>query len=504
MAAVLENAETAVPDPEDSSETEGRSGDIIHVLTCGSVDDGKSTLIGRLLWDGANLPEDVRAEVMQALLPDGKPDLSRLVDGLSAEREQGITIDIAWRYIDSGSRRYVIIDSPGHEQYTRNMATGASHADVAIMLVDARDGVKAQTRRHAAILGLLGVRRVILAVNKMDLVRGNEARFREIEAEFRSLTQRFDFDDAVAIPVVATTGDNVAFSSSTMTWYEGPTLIEQLNRTRPHGAAVAEAFRLPVQLAIRGSSDFRGLAGTVTSGLITVGDTVLDNASGRTARVRRIATMDGDLDAAHSGQAIVLQLDTDLDIARGAVLSTPDAPALHVRQLQARLFWMADTPFDPHARIFMRSATDLAPVSSLQVTSKLDLETLGEVDTAACAHNDVVLASITLARPMTLDCFSEHRGTGALVLVDALTGATLAGGAVVALHEIEDGTACAQFLLTASMLADGVCSELDPLSPEFQRRARAVADILSIAGVDVKLEDQRETLTATGALAQAS
>ncbi len=484
-AGVLEPGDGGRPGaPSDAASGDGSS-DLIHVLTCGSVDDGKSTLIGRLLWDGANLPEDARAEIMQTLLPDGRVDFSRLVDGLAAEREQGITIDIAWRYIDSGPRRYVIIDSPGHEQYTRNMATGASHADIAIMLVDARHGVKSQTRRHAAILGLLGVRRVILAVNKMDLVGGNEARFREIEADFRALTARFDFEDAAAIPVIATTGDNVARSSSAMTWYEGPTLIEQLNRTPSRGTVAAAAFRLPVQLTVRGASDFRGIAGTITSGSIAVGDVVLDNASGRTARVRRIATMDGDLEVAHSGQAIVLQLDRDLDISRGAVLSAPDAPARQVRQLEARLFWMADAPFDPERRLFLRGATDLVPVSSTGIKAKLDLDTLGEVETSACAHNDVVLASLTLGRPTTLDCFSDHKGTGAVVLVDALTGATLAGGSVVTLHEAE-GDASTGFILTTAVLAEAVCAGLEPSSPEFRHRANGVAEILKLAGVDVR------------------
>ncbi len=271
--------------PDHADQGSADAAGIIHVLTCGSVDDGKSTLIGRLLWDVADLPEDARAAVGEARLPDGRLDLSRLVDGLAAEREQGITIDIAWRYFDAGRRRYVIIDSPGHEQYTRNMATGASHADVAIMLVDARHGVKPQTRRHAAILGLLGVRRVILAVNKMDLVGGNEARFRDIEAEFRALTSHFAFGNAVAIPVIATDGDNVARSSSTMSWYEGPTLIEQLNSSALHGATQAASFSMPVQIVVRRAPDFRGLAGTISSGSIGVGRTVVDSMSGRTARV---------------------------------------------------------------------------------------------------------------------------------------------------------------------------------------------------------------------------
>jgi bifunctional enzyme CysN/CysC len=367
------------------------------------------------------------------------------------------------------------------------MATGASHADVAIMLVDARHGVKSQTRRHAAILGMLGVRRVILAVNKMDLVGGNEARFREIDAEFRALTSRFAFDNAAAIPVIATTGDNVARSSSTMSWYEGPTLIEQLNRTALHGAAEATSFRMPVQIVVRRAPDFRGLAGTISSGSIVIGSTVLDSASGRTARVRRIATMDGDLQAAHSGQAVVLQLDRDLDIARGTVLTTPDEPVQRVTRLDARLFWMAETPFDPGRRLLLRTATDLVPLSTARVTAKLDLETLGEIKADDCGQNDVVLASLTLGRPTALDRFADHRSTGALVLVDALTGATLAGGAAVALHEAS-GTENARFHLTTAMLAEGVCTGLEPTSIEFRRRALAVADILAAAGVDAEIE----------------
>lgn len=467
--------------PEDEVAT------IIHVLTCGSVDDGKSTLIGRLLWDVADLPEDARAAVAQSRLPDGGLDLSLLVDGLAAEREQGITIDIAWRYVDAGARRYVIIDSPGHEQYTRNMATGASHADVAIMLVDARHGVKPQTRRHAAILGLLGVRRVILAVNKMDLVGGNEARFREIEAEFLALTSRFAFEEAAAIPVIATTGDNVARSSSTMSWYEGPTLIERLNSTVLSGTAEANPFRMPIQMVLRRSPDFRGLAGTISSGEIAVGSPIVDTASGCFARVRRIAAMDGDLQVAHSGQAVVLQLDRDLDIARGAVLTTPDEPVQRVTRVEARLFWMAETPLEPGRRLLLRTATDLVPLSAVRVTAKLDLETLYEIEADNCRQNDVVLASLTLGRPTALDRFADSKSTGAIVLVDALTGATLAGGGAVALHENADSESF-RFYLTTVMLAEGVCAGLEPTSVEFRRRAAAVADILTAAGVDAEIE----------------
>lgn len=462
---------------------------IVHILTCGSVDDGKSTLIGRLLWDASDLPEDTRARITRSLLPDGQPDFSLLVDGLAAEREQGITIDIAWRYVDAGRRRYVIIDSPGHEQYTRNMATGASHADVAIMLVDARHGVKPQTRRHAAILGLLGVRRLVLAVNKMDLTGWSEPRFAEIERDFHAITNRFAFEDVVAIPVAATSGDNVARRSSAMAWYRGPTLLDKLAHVPGRGPSPAGAFRFPVQIVLRRPPDFRGLAGTVSSGEISVGATVIDTATGRQARVRRIATMNGDLQTARGGTAVALQLDRDLDIARGAVLSSPDAPAQLATNFDARLFWMADTPLDAGRGMLLRSATDTVPIASIAVATKLDLDTLAERDATTCAHNDVVMATIELGRATALDLFAAHKATGAIVLVDVLTGATLAGGVVVALREDVQGARGAGFRLTTAMLARGVCAGLEPGSAEFRRRAAEVAAILREAGVDATIED---------------
>ncbi len=501
MAAAPKKSSSVMSAPEDapspvaapSLERTGAAGadldGIVHILTCGSVDDGKSTLIGRLLWDASDLPEDTRARISRSLLPDGQPDFSLLVDGLAAEREQGITIDIAWRYVDADRRRYVIIDSPGHEQYTRNMATGASHADIAVMLVDARHGVKSQTRRHAAILGLLGVRRVVLAVNKMDLTGWSEARFREIERDFHAVMERFAFEGVVAIPMAATSGDNVARRSQVMEWYRGPTLLDILGSVPGRGPSSAGAFRFPVQIVLRRAPDFRGLAGTVSSGSISVGAPIVDTTSGRSARVRRIATMDGDLETARGGTAVVIQLDTDLDIARGAVLASPDAPCQLVGQFGARLFWMSDAPLDAGRGMLLRSATDLVPVSSIAVTAKLDLETLAERDDTSCAHNDVVLATIELGRATALDLFAIHKATGAVVLVDALTGATLAGGVVVALHTEAQGARGRGFRLTTAMLARGVCIGIEPGSPEFRRRAAEVALILREAGVDVEIED---------------
>ena len=364
----------------------------VRVLTCGSVDDGKSTLIGRLLWDATDLPDDQRAMVRRAAVAAGDAtalDYSLLLDGLLAEREQGITIDIAWRTFDAGDTRFTLIDSPGHEQYTRNMASGASHADVAILLVDARAGIKSQTRRHLAILDTFGVRRVVLAVNKMDLVDRAEARFRAIEAEFKALQRRFAFTDTVAIPVSARFGDNVAARSATMTWYQGPSVLEHLSR--PYAAAESGPFRMPVQMVLRGGQDFRGLAGTVTSGGIAVGDEIADCVSGQRAKVRRIATMDGDLARARQGQAVAIVLDRDLDLSRGAVLATPDAMPSRANAIEARLVWLAEHPFTIDTRYLLRTATDLVPISRLEITALLDLVSLERRPATGCAVNEIAL-----------------------------------------------------------------------------------------------------------------
>ena len=463
---------------------------LVHILTCGSVDDGKSTLIGRLLWDASELPEDTRASIIRQAGPDGVPDVSLLLDGLVAEREQGITIDIAWRFFDAGSRRFVVIDSPGHEQYTRNMASGASHADVAIMLIDARHGVKRQTRRHAAILDLVGVRRVILAVNKMDLAGWSEARFREIERDFAEVARNFAFETALAMPVSAKLGDGVARLSLHMPWYRGATLLEVLNAVPSRGSAAGGDFRLAVQTVLRGGQDFRGLAGTVSSGEVRIGDRIADTLSGREARVQRIVTMDRDLETAAAGDAVVIQLDTDIDVARGAVLSAASARPVAARHLDVRLVWLADQPLDASHGFLLRTATDLVPIARLAVRARLDLETLALSDAVSCTTNDIVLADVALGRAAAIDTFAAHRETGSFVLVDALTGATLAGGVVMGLAAAPGAVEAtgAAFHLTNDILARGVCAGLDPADPEFRRRAEEVAIILRAAGVAVLMD----------------
>ena len=476
--------------PEAAHELNG----VLNVLTCGSVDDGKSTLIGRLLWDASDLYDDQRETLTKSGRTAGgtaHPDFSLLVDGLVAEREQGITIDIAWRYFDTDTRRFVIIDSPGHEQYTRNMASGASHADVAIMLVDARHGVKRQTRRHAAILDIVGVKRVILAVNKMDLVDWSQEKFRAIEADFRELTLRFGFRDAITIPVSAASGDNVARHSEHMPWYTGPHLLEHLERVPARDTTPSGPFRLAVQTVLRDGLDFRGLAGTVGSGRICVGDRVTDALSGKSAHVLRIATMGRDLEFAQQGQAVALQLDTDIDVARGAVLSTPDSQPTVATHVEARLVWLWETPFDPRAGYLLRTATDLAPISSIKIKSLLDLETLAAQPAEAASVNDIAIAGITLGRPVAVDAFADVPGTGTFLIVDATTGASVAGGVISGAANGGGAEAASTFRLTREMLEKGICRDLgrgEDDRREFQRRANEAALLLRAAGVDVKLE----------------
>jgi bifunctional enzyme CysN/CysC len=467
----------------------------LRILTCGSVDDGKSTLIGRLLWDASDLFDDQRETLRRSdrRVLDGKHlDYSLLLDGLLAEREQGITIDIAWRYFDNANRRFVIIDSPGHEQYTRNMASGASHADVAVMLIDARHGIKQQTRRHAALLHLFGVGHVVLAVNKMDLADWSEARFAEIEAAFQDITGSFGFDSARAIPVSAVTGDNVARTSDNTPWYRGPSLLAALQAITPSATKTNDALRFPVQSILRDGQDFRGLAGTVSSGHVSVGEPVHDILSGRSAKVTRIATMDGDLASAIAGQAVALVLDTDLDISRGAVLASAGSAPVLARKLEARLIWLADQPFDPDTGYTLRTSTDSVPVARLQIDGHLDLASMAQRDAFALGANDIGFVTIGLNRPVALDRFADHRATGSFLVLDAITGATVAAGVVTSAHiDTRHTKAPLGFTLTRAMLETGLCKDLVGSADaefELRRRATEVAKLFERAGVPVALD----------------
>lgn len=463
---------------------------MVRVLTSGSVDDGKSTLIGRLLWDAAELPEDTREAIAASAGPDGIPDVSLLLDGHEAERAQGITIDIAWRYFDVARRRYVIIDCPGHEQYTRNMATGASQADIAILLVDARHGIKPQTRRHAAILELVGIKRVILAVNKIDLVDWSPTVFRVIADEFLAIAQRSGFDVAMPIPVSGRLGDNVATRSARTPWYDGPILLDAMEQIANVPVSGTNLFRMPVQWVSRTGNAFRGLAGSITSGSIKIGDEIIDSLSHQRARVSRIVTFAGDQESASAGKAVTIGLDRDLDIARGSVLSLYDQPIKLARSFEARLVWLADEG-PGHGGLLLRTATDVVPVSHFSVRSRLDLATLATEAAKTCGPNDIADVRLALSRDAAIDRFSEVPKTGRFILIDALTGATVAGGIVTTVSTDRTTGQGTSFRLTRSLLASTVCADLRSgadTDHEFRRRASEVASLMCAAGVSVEID----------------
>jgi bifunctional enzyme CysN/CysC len=486
-------AETYTKPPATLRPSSSELNGIIRLLTCGSVDDGKSTLIGRLLWDASPLYDDQREKLLKetASLHGGqRPDFSRLVDGLIAEQQQGITIDIAWHYFDTEHRRVVIIDSPGHEQYTRNMATGASNADVAVLLVDAQNGIKRQTRRHLAILDLAGVREVVLAVNKMDLIGGSEERFHAIVEDFATFAARFPALSWLAIPVSALNGDNVATRSQAMYWYSGPTFVEYLETVHTRDDNLDEPFRMPIQMVLRDGQGFRGVAGTITAGSIRTGDVVCDALNGKSSRIRKIRTMDGTLEAARSGQAIVLQLEDHIDVGRGSLLTTEQGALHSARSLDVRLVWLSNEPYSPTRGYLLRTAADLVPVVSLKIQGSLDLDTLELNEASTCEPNGIAEAHINLARPIAADLFSDHARTGAFMIVDALTGAAVAGGIINAVSTGSTAKEDAAFTLTNEILRRGLCADLQPTAEgeaEFRRRANEVAIILRAAGVSVAL-----------------
>ncbi|MCF3947851.1 sulfate adenylyltransferase subunit CysN [Acidiphilium iwatense] len=411
----------------------GSARSLLRLLTCGSVDDGKSTLIGRLLFDTDNIPDDQRA----ALERDSKKfgtdganiDFSLLVDGLEAEREQGITIDVAYRFMATPRRKFIIADTPGHEQYTRNMATGASTAQLAILLVDASQGLLTQTRRHAFIADLLGIRHVVLAVNKIDLIGFDQARFEAIARDFASLAEQFHFETIAPIPLSARHGDNVVHRSARMGWYDGPTLLEHLERIEP-GIAASGPFRLPVQWVNRPDASFRGYAGTIAGGAISTGDPVIVAASGRTSRVARIVTADGDRAAARAGDAVTLTLDDEIDISRGDLLAAPEARPEVADQFAADIVWMAEAPLLPGRPYVVRIGTATVSGVVSKIKHKVNVNNFDHLAADSLALNEVAAVNMALSVPVAFDPYTGNRRTGGFILIDRLTNATVAAGMV--------------------------------------------------------------------------
>ena len=405
---------------------------VLRLVTAGSVDDGKSTLIGRLLHDCQAILEDQLAAVARASRRRGADtlDLSLLTDGLEAEREQGITIDVADRYFATPKRKFILADAPGHEQYTRNMVTGASTADAAVILVDARKGVLPQTRRHAYLVHLLGVRHVLVAVNKMDLVRYDRARFERICGDFRRFAEPMAIFDLRFVPVSALVGDMVASRGARLNWYDGPTLLEALEAAPVQDEAEAAPFRFPVQLVIRGEP--RSYAGRIASGRVRPGDEVLCLPAGRRTTVREILTLEGPRAGAVAGDSVRLVLADEIDLARGDLLADPEWPPRLVKALDATVCWLDDAPLRPEARYLLKHGTRTVAARVAGVDHKIDIHTLAPVTAdAALATNEIGRVRFALQQPIPADLYTVDRATGAFILIDPATHRTVAAGMVV-------------------------------------------------------------------------
>jgi len=410
---------------------------LLRVLACGSVDDGKSTLIGRLLFECGTIPDDVMAALERDSRRFGTvengTDYALLVDGLEAEREQGVTIDVAYRFFETPRRRFILADAPGHHQYTRNMVTGASTSDFAILLVDARKGLLAQTRRHAAIVSLLGIRDLVLAVNKMDLVGFDQAVFDGIVADFRALLDRLGDLSVTSIPVCARDGDNVTGPSARMPWYTGTTLLAALEDAVPRQDSTDRPFRLPVQYVNRPDDSFRGYAGTVTAGVLRPGCTIVNAASRVEARIARLVTMDGDLDAAGPDTPVTVVLDREIDVSRGDVLASLPLPLL-ADQVDSWVVWMDETPlFRGRAYQFMLGTRSVVGTVT-DISNRLDIDTLNEIGVRELHTNEIGRVSIQLSHPVSCEPYATSRDLGGFILTDRLTRNTVGAGMITGIR----------------------------------------------------------------------
>jgi bifunctional enzyme CysN/CysC len=407
---------------------------MLRFITCGSVDDGKSTLIGRLLYDTKLLYEDQLATLERDSKRMGtqgeKIDFALLVDGLAAEREQGITIDVAYRFFSTEKRKFIVADTPGHEQYTRNMATGASTADVAVILIDARQGVLTQTRRHSFICSLLGIRHIVVAINKMDLVGYSQATFDKIEADYRTFAAKLGFDSIVAIPMSALEGHNILEKSSKTRWHKGPALLPYLETIEVESDRESKSFRLPVQWVNRPNLDFRGFSGTIASGVIRPGDDIVVVPSGKRTRVKSIVTMDGDLPVAGPHRAITLTLTDEVDISRGDVICAGAAPAEQSDQFAAHVIWMHDEPLIPGRQYLFKTANKMIPGSITELKHKVNVNTLDHMSGKTLELNEVGVCNIALAGPIAFDPYRENRDTGSFIIIDRRTNNTVGVGMI--------------------------------------------------------------------------
>jgi bifunctional enzyme CysN/CysC len=505
----------------------GQRKSLLRLLTCGSVDDGKSTLLGRLLYDSKMLFEDQLAALEADSRRSGTQgedlDFALLVDGLSAEREQGITIDVAYRFFATDRRKFIVADTPGHEQYTRNMVTGASTADLAIILIDARKGVLTQTRRHSHLVRLLGIRHVVLAVNKMDMVDYGQERFETIVADYRTFADEIGIGSFIAIPIAALTGDNIAARSRAMPWYEGPALLEHLE-TVPIAAARPEsgAFHMAVQWVNRPDSRFRGYAGRISGGTVCPGDEIVILPSGRRSHVERIVTLDGDLDRAVEGQSVTLTLTDEVDCSRGEVIASASSPPQVADGLLANLVWMSDEPLVAGRSYWLKIGASTVSATVSKVEHIVEVDTGRAAEARLLALNDIGRCELRLDREVAAIPYARGRELGAFILIDKLSHATAAAGMIdafprrgaldrfggeadriiwlneVAPEERFEVAARAQqrlqsigrmsFILDEAALRENLSSDLadGPADmAEHIRRVRAVAGLMSRAGLNI-------------------
>ncbi|WP_175751854.1 sulfate adenylyltransferase subunit CysN [Burkholderia ambifaria] len=433
MAHVLTAADTHAQATSDMHADDAPTQDLLRFITCGSVDDGKSTLIGRLLYESNMLFDDqltqLEADSKKIGTQGGELDFALLVDGLSAEREQGITIDVAYRFFATARRKFIVADTPGHEQYTRNMITGASTADLAVILIDARKGVLTQTRRHSHLVALIGIKRVVLAINKMDLVDYDRTVFERIDADYRAFAAELGLEEIVSIPMSARRGDNVIAPGTRMPWYAGPTLLQHLD-TLPIVERVThdEPFRLPVQWVNRPHLNFRGYAGSIASGEVRVGERVRVLPSGKESRVASVITPAGEAGLARAGEAVTLTLADEIDISRGDMIARADAPPEVADQFEATLVWMHDEPLLPGRPYFVKLGTQTVGATCATPKYKIDVNTREHLAARTLALNEIGVCNLSFDRPVAFDPYDRNRHTGGFIVIDRFTNDTVGAG----------------------------------------------------------------------------
>ena len=411
---------------------EQESKGLLRFITCGSVDDGKSTLIGRLLYESKQIFDDQLATLSQDServgTQGGNLDFALLTDGLQAEREQGITIDVAYRFFSTDRRTFIVADTPGHEQYTRNMVTGASTADLAIVLIDARKGVLTQTRRHSFLVHLLGITNVIVAVNKIDLVDYDSTIFQDIETSYREFSQEFGFTNLSFVPVSALNGDNITTASAAMPWYRGPTLLSILEETEAHVLSDDKPFRMYVQSVSRPTQDFRGYLGFVASGSLSVGDSIQVQPSGKISRVASLPSFDGDRQRVVAGESIQIVLDDEIDISRGDLLCTPDSVPDVGNQFEAFMVWTDENQMMPHRSYLLKIGTKTVGVMIDKPKYKINVNTLEHLAASTLELNDIAICNLATDRPVAYDPYVDNRYSGSFVIIDRITSKTVGAG----------------------------------------------------------------------------